>query len=162
MHLIVIYFVFQKQRIPCYFTDYCRQSIDTAICCLLKSQTTTSILEPLTDRNMVCVTTPPSKQTNDSPAESSCNLTLAQLNQSTKSTESKNEHHNEKMQCDFPDLVSESRNRIDSFECEMSDLSDVTFSDPVINPFHSPIRVYCSDHNLPWFSNAYLFHLIYS
>ncbi|XP_033750978.1 zinc finger MYND domain-containing protein 15-like isoform X2 [Pecten maximus] len=35
-------------------------------------------------------------------------------------------------------------------------------STPSVNPFRSPIRRICEQHLLPWFSNAFLFHIIYS
>ncbi|XP_060076755.1 zinc finger MYND domain-containing protein 15-like isoform X2 [Ylistrum balloti] len=33
---------------------------------------------------------------------------------------------------------------------------------PSLNPFRSPLRRVCDQHLLPWFSNAYLFHLLYT
>ncbi|XP_069138232.1 zinc finger MYND domain-containing protein 15-like isoform X2 [Argopecten irradians] len=35
-------------------------------------------------------------------------------------------------------------------------------STPSINPFRSPLRRVCDQHLLPWFSNAFIFHLIYT
>ncbi|XP_021377211.1 uncharacterized protein LOC110465597 isoform X2 [Mizuhopecten yessoensis] len=35
-------------------------------------------------------------------------------------------------------------------------------STPSVNPFRSPMRRVCEQHLLPWFSNAFIFHLIYS
>uniref|UniRef100_UPI00398EF142 zinc finger MYND domain-containing protein 15-like n=1 Tax=Pristiophorus japonicus TaxID=55135 RepID=UPI00398EF142 len=34
-------------------------------------------------------------------------------------------------------------------------------SRPLLNPFRSPFRIIGIDNNLPWYSNAYLFHLVY-
>lgn len=34
-------------------------------------------------------------------------------------------------------------------------------SEPVINPFRSPVIKLCEEHDMPWFSNAFIFHLLY-
>uniref|UniRef100_A0A8C5LSB3 Zinc finger MYND-type containing 15 n=1 Tax=Leptobrachium leishanense TaxID=445787 RepID=A0A8C5LSB3_9ANUR len=36
-----------------------------------------------------------------------------------------------------------------------------TASDPFLNPFRSPLRIWATDNCMPWYSNAFLFHLIY-
>lgn len=35
----------------------------------------------------------------------------------------------------------------------------LTLSDPVINPYRSPVRKYSDSLNLPWYSNAFICHL---
>nr|XP_022333598.1 zinc finger MYND domain-containing protein 15-like isoform X1 [Crassostrea virginica] len=44
----------------------------------------------------------------------------------------------------------------------LKDHCDVMTSDPILNPFRSPIRMTSSDHDLPWFSNAYILGLEYT
>ncbi|KAJ8389263.1 hypothetical protein AAFF_G00121280 [Aldrovandia affinis] len=34
-------------------------------------------------------------------------------------------------------------------------------SPPHINPFHCPLRITRGDNTLPWYANAFVFHLIY-
>ncbi|KAI0228265.1 Zinc finger MYND domain-containing protein 15 [Lamellibrachia satsuma] len=37
-----------------------------------------------------------------------------------------------------------------------------TISEVEINPFRSPLRKYCEEHNMPWYSNAFVYHLVYT
>ncbi|XP_041037306.1 zinc finger MYND domain-containing protein 15-like, partial [Carcharodon carcharias] len=43
----------------------------------------------------------------------------------------------------------------------MSTAAGGSISQPIINPFRSPFRIIGIDNKLPWYSNAYLFHLVY-
>ena len=36
-----------------------------------------------------------------------------------------------------------------------------TISKVEINPFRSPLRKYCEEHDMPWYSNAFVYHLVY-
>ncbi|XP_041093300.1 zinc finger MYND domain-containing protein 15-like [Polyodon spathula] len=52
------------------------------------------------------------------------------------------------------------------YSCAVSQLSMSTatggsVSEAGVNPFRSPLRVAGGDNNMPWYSNAFLFHLIY-
>ncbi|XP_064181631.1 zinc finger MYND domain-containing protein 15-like [Anguilla rostrata] len=63
--------------------------------------------------------------------------------------------------------------KVPAYFCEDNELSCVcsqqvmgaatggALSPPHINPFHSPLRVARGDNRLPWYSNAFVFHLIY-
>ena len=37
-----------------------------------------------------------------------------------------------------------------------------TASEPVINPFRSPVRKFCTEQRMPWYSNAFIYRLLYS
>ena len=39
-------------------------------------------------------------------------------------------------------------------------LGEIT--EPCTNPFRSPLRLFCEEHLMPWFSNAFLFCLHYN
>ncbi|KAJ8246860.1 hypothetical protein GJAV_G00256170 [Gymnothorax javanicus] len=43
----------------------------------------------------------------------------------------------------------------------MSEATGGALSSPLINPFHSPLRIIRGDNKLPWYSNAFVLHLIY-
>ncbi|KAJ8008026.1 hypothetical protein DPEC_G00100460 [Dallia pectoralis] len=63
--------------------------------------------------------------------------------------------------------------RVPAYFCEVSELScecsqqvmgqatGGTLSPPNVNPFHCPLRIPGGDHMLPWYSNAFIFHLMY-
>ncbi|XP_064795136.1 zinc finger MYND domain-containing protein 15-like isoform X1 [Oncorhynchus masou masou] len=63
--------------------------------------------------------------------------------------------------------------RVPAYFCEVGELSCVcsqqvmsqatggTLSPPHINPFHCPLRITGGDNMLPWYSNAFIFHLRY-
>lgn len=36
-----------------------------------------------------------------------------------------------------------------------------TTSEPVINPFRNPVRKLAAENDMPWYSNGFLFHLVY-
>ncbi|XP_062305967.1 zinc finger MYND domain-containing protein 15-like [Osmerus eperlanus] len=51
-----------------------------------------------------------------------------------------------------------------SCECSLQVMSQATggaVSTPHINPFHCPLRITGGDNMLPWYSNAFIFHLVY-
>ncbi|XP_014061944.1 zinc finger MYND domain-containing protein 15 isoform X2 [Salmo salar] len=51
-----------------------------------------------------------------------------------------------------------------SCECSqqvMSQATGGTLSPPHVNPFHCPLRITGGDNMLPWYSNAFIFHLRY-
>lgn len=54
------------------------------------------------------------------------------------------------------------RSSIELSRLMLRDHCNIKVSDPVLNPFRSPIRTTSSDHDLPWFSNAYIFCLEYT
>ena len=37
-----------------------------------------------------------------------------------------------------------------------------TISEVAMNPFRSPLRKYCEEHDMPWYSNAFVYHLVYA
>ncbi|XP_066578544.1 zinc finger MYND domain-containing protein 15 [Amia ocellicauda] len=63
--------------------------------------------------------------------------------------------------------------RVPAYFCESSELSCVSgqpvmaaatggsLSSPSLNPFHCPLRITGTDHCLPCYSNAFIFHLVY-
>ncbi|XP_071371580.1 zinc finger MYND domain-containing protein 15-like [Centroberyx affinis] len=63
--------------------------------------------------------------------------------------------------------------KVPAYFCELSELScecsqqvmnqatGGTVSSPVINPFHCPLRISGGDNRLPWYSNGFIFHLMY-
>ncbi|XP_048737238.2 zinc finger MYND domain-containing protein 15-like [Ostrea edulis] len=54
------------------------------------------------------------------------------------------------------------RSSIELSEMMLQDHCGIGISAPVLNPFRSPIRRISSDHDLPWFSNAYIYCLEYT
>ncbi|XP_041372372.1 zinc finger MYND domain-containing protein 15-like [Gigantopelta aegis] len=52
-----------------------------------------------------------------------------------------------------------------SCECAreaMEGLGVGSTTEPIINPFRSPLRKVCEENNMPWYSNAFIYRLIYS
>lgn len=54
------------------------------------------------------------------------------------------------------------RSSIELSKLMLHDHCEIKISDPVLNPFRSPVRRTSNDHDLPWFSNAYIFCLEYT
>ncbi|XP_053405551.1 zinc finger MYND domain-containing protein 15-like [Mercenaria mercenaria] len=51
-----------------------------------------------------------------------------------------------------------------SCECARSPVEGLglgTISDPIINPFRNPIRKLATENDMPWYSNGFMYHLIY-
>ncbi|XP_060555023.1 zinc finger MYND domain-containing protein 15-like [Ruditapes philippinarum] len=51
-----------------------------------------------------------------------------------------------------------------SCECAHSPVEGLglgTVSDPIINPFRSPIRKLAAENDMPWYSNGFIYHLLY-
>ncbi|XP_026859571.2 zinc finger MYND domain-containing protein 15 [Electrophorus electricus] len=57
--------------------------------------------------------------------------------------------------CELSELSCESSQQV------MSSATGGALSSPALNPFHSPLRICGGDNLLPWYSNAFIFHLIY-
>ncbi len=34
-------------------------------------------------------------------------------------------------------------------------------TEPQVNPFRSPVRKFCSEQRMPWYSNAFIYRLVY-
>ncbi|KAL6490731.1 hypothetical protein MHYP_G00010760 [Metynnis hypsauchen] len=54
-----------------------------------------------------------------------------------------------------------SESTCESSEQVMSSATGGALSRPIINPFHCPLRLCGGDNLLPWYSNAFIFHLLY-
>ena len=53
-----------------------------------------------------------------------------------------------------------------AYSCEcakgpMEGLELGTTSEPIINPFRSPVRRFCTEQRMPWYSNAFIYRLMY-
>ncbi|XP_072542877.1 zinc finger MYND domain-containing protein 15-like [Salminus brasiliensis] len=57
--------------------------------------------------------------------------------------------------CELSELSCESSQQV------MSSATGGALSPPTINPFHCPLRICGGDNLLPWYSNAFIFHLLY-
>ncbi|XP_061174546.1 zinc finger MYND domain-containing protein 15-like [Saccostrea echinata] len=54
------------------------------------------------------------------------------------------------------------RSSIEFSKLMLQDHCGINISAPILNPFRSPIRKISSDHELPWFSNAFIYCLEYN